>query len=194
MDQGFFAILSRMKYINRWNLMRNIREETLTEHSFEVALLAQALALIGVECFGAQVSPDTICAKALYHDCSEIITGDMPTPVKYHDQNIRKAYKDIEHAAQERLLHMLPEKLQEPYSRLFNPTATEERYIKAADKISAYLKCISERQGGNLDFVRAEQQLQQIIADMHMPEADYFMAQFAPCYGENLDTLLQEKS
>ena len=193
MGGGFFALLSRMKYINRWNLMRNIREETLTEHSFDVAVLAQALALIGVQQFGAQIDPNGICAKALYHDCGEIITGDMPTPTKYKNNTMKQAYKEIEQASQKRLLNMLPDGLKEPYQGLFTPTETEERYIKAADKISAYLKCISERQGGNLDFERAEAQLWQTIARMNMPEADYFMEHFAPYYGENLDTLLEEE-
>ena len=192
MKGGFFPLISRMKYVNRWSLMRNTQEENLMEHSFETAAIAQALAIIGKKVYNKSVSAERIASAALYHDCSEIITGDMPTPIKYGNQALREAYKEVELSAKERLCSLVPDIFREEYEELlcFEEKYPEEyKYIKAADKISAYLKCIAEEQGGNCDFVSAKNQLKQSIADMQMEEADYFMENFLHLYGKTLDEL-----
>ncbi|MBR4878336.1 MAG: 5'-deoxynucleotidase [Clostridia bacterium] len=192
MKGGFFPLISRMKYVNRWSLMRNTQEENLMEHSFETAAIAQALAIIGKKVYNKSVSAERVASAALYHDCSEIITGDMPTPIKYGNPSLREAYKEVELSAKERLCSLVPDIFREEYEELlcFEEKYPEEyKYIKAADKISAYLKCIAEEQGGNRDFVSAKNQLKQSIEDMHMEEADYFMENFLHLYGKTLDEL-----
>ncbi len=187
----FFAMLSRMKYINRWGLMRNTRSENLSEHSLETAIVAHALAVIGNEKFGRSCDPQRAAALALLHDASEIITGDMPTPVKYHSEDIRKAYAEVETLAVERLVSLLPEELRPYYRELMTMSAPGDEelrpLIKAADRISAAIKCIEERLSGNQDFREAERSTLKLLRDMDLPEAKYFMEEFLPSYGLTLD-------
>jgi len=194
---GFFAMMTRMRNITRWGLMRNNCTENLTAHSSDTAVTAHALAVIGKEKFGRDIDPGQIAAVALFHDASEIITGDMPTPVKYNNPEIQAAYKSIEHAASDSLLRMLPEDLQPQYKVLFAFEADNPelyRYVKAADKISAYIKCVEELRGGNDEFRRAAIQTREAIAKMHLPEADYYMEQFAPAFSLSLDELQEEET
>lgn len=187
----FFAMLSRMKYINRWGLMRNTRSENICEHSLEVALVAHALAIIGNKKFGKHYDPERAAMLAVLHDASEIITGDMPTPVKYHSQEIRAAYAEVEDLAVEHLVSMLPEDLREDYRQVMTMSGPEDEHlqplVKAADKISAVIKCVEERISGNRDFSKAEQTITQAIRDMKLPEADYFMEEFLPSYGLTIE-------
>lgn len=187
----FFAMLSRMKYINRWGLMRNTRSENLSEHSLETAIVAHALAVIGNEKFGKSYDPQRAAALAILHDASEIITGDMPTPIKYHSQEIRKAYAEVEELAVERLVSLLPEELRPYYRELMTQSAPGDEelrpLIKAADRISAVIKCVEERLSGNQDFREAERSTMKLLTDMDLPEANYFMDEFLPSYGLTLD-------
>ncbi len=168
----FFAMLSRMKYINRWGLMRNTRSENLSEHSLETAIIAHALAVIGNTRFGKSYDPQRAAALALLHDASEIITGDMPTPVKYHSEEIRKAYAEVENLAVERLVALLPEEFRPYYRELMTMSAPGDGelklLIKAADRISAAIKCIEERLSGNQDFREAERSTMKLIKDMDL--------------------------
>ena len=189
---GFFPLIFRMKYIDRWSLMRNTQTENLMEHSFETAVLAQTLAIIGKNVYNKSVDANLIASAALYHDCSEIITGDMPTPVKYENKAINKAYKEVETKAKARLVSMIPKELVDDFDTLIGFEEKEPelyRYIKAADKISAYLKCISEEQAGNSDFSSAKEHLLDSINALNMEEANYYMDHFLPLYGKTLDQL-----
>ncbi len=198
MDYHFFATVSRMKYIERWALMRSSRRENLSEHSQEVAMIAHALCLIANVRYGKNLPAEKAALIGLYHDVSEIITGDMPTPVKYGNDNIRSSYHEVEDDAKRRLLSKLPEDLQPFYSDILMEESEDEndRYlyklVKAADKMSAYIKCIEERQAGNREFdtalVSIEQKLQEIAETC--PEVKDYMNDFLPAYGETLDTLL----
>ena len=193
---GFFAMMTRMRNITRWGLMRNNITENLTEHSYDTAVTAHALAVIGKEKFGKDIDPGQIAAVALFHDASEIITGDLPTPVKYNNPAIQTAYKSIEQAAADSLLQMLPGELRPSYKVLFDFETDDPqlyRYVKAADKISAYIKCVEELRGGNDEFRRAAIQTREAIAKMAMPEADYYMEQFAPAFSLSLDELQEEE-
>ena len=193
---GFFAMMTRMRNITRWGLMRNNITENLTEHSYDTAVTAHALAVIGKEKFGKDIDPGQITAVALFHDASEIITGDLPTPVKYNNPAIQTAYKSIEQAAADSLLQMLPGDLRPSYKVLFDFETDDPelyRYVKAADKISAYIKCVEELRGGNDEFRRAAVQTREAIAKMAMPEADYYMEQFAPAFSLSLDELQEEE-
>ena len=187
----FFAMLSRMKYINRWGLMRNTRSENICEHSLEVALVAHALAVIGNQKFGKSYDPERAAMLAVLHDATEIITGDMPTPVKYHSEEIRRAYAEVEDRAVEHLVSMLPEELRGPYLELMTLSGEKDGelkpLVKAADRISAVIKCVEERRSGNRDFAKAEQTITQTIREMKLPEADYFMEEFLPSYGLTLE-------
>ena len=188
---GFFAMLGRMKHITRWGLMRNTMRESLSEHSFDTAVIAHALAVIGREEFGRDIDPGQIAAVALFHDASEILTGDMPTPVKYNNPDIKNAFHSVERAARERLLEMLPP----PHRTLFAFDVERPEfyaYVKAADKISAYTKCLEEQRSGNREFDQAARQLCEAVKDMHLPEADYFMDKFVPGFGLTLDELQAE--
>ena len=193
---GFFAMMTRMRNITRWGLMRNNITENLTEHSYDTAVTAHALAVIGKEKFGKDIDPGQIAAVALFHDASEIITGDLPTPVKYNNPAIQTAYKSIEQAAADSLLQMLPGELRPSYKVLFDFETDDPqlyRYVKAADKISAYIKCVEELRGGNDEFRRAAVQTREAIAKMAMPEADYYLEQFAPAFSLSLDELQEEE-
>ena len=190
METGFYALLSRMRYIARWGLMRGTISENIQEHSHEVAVYAHALGVIRREIFHQDCDPEHLAVLALFHDASEILTGDLPTPIKYHDPAIRTAYKAVERAAEERLLVMLPEPLREAYRPALRPEREEdERLVKAADKLSALVKCIEERKAGNREFLSAEAQTRAALADMALPEADWFMRNCLPAYEKTLDEL-----
>ncbi len=186
----FFAFMSRMKYIERWSLMRNIKPENIAEHSLQVAMIAHCLALIKNKKFGGTLSPDKIASAALYHDASEILTGDMPTPIKYYNPFIRDAYKAIETESCEKLISMLPPEFQEDYRELLSGGTDEENNIlRAADKISAYFKCLEEENGGNKEFSKAAKSTKKAIKDMHLPEADYFLEHFEKSFTLTLDEM-----
>ena len=190
MQYHFYAMLSRMKNIYRWGLMRNTRRETLSEHSFEVALVAHALAVIHNKRFGGNVNAERCALLAIYHDTTEIITGDLPTPVKYYNKNIKTAYAEIEENAKNQLLSYLPEDFREEYEPLFGKTVEDEelwKLVKAADKISALIKCVEERQMGNTDFASAEKSTYNAIKSLGLPEADMFLEEFMPSYLLTLD-------
>lgn len=189
-EHNFFALISRMKYIDRWALMRNTETENIQEHSHQVAVLAHALALIANQRFGAQLDPGQVAVAALYHDATEIITGDMPTPVKYYNSTLRDSYKQVEAAAADRLLSMLPPELRpefEPYLRESDPEI--QAYVKAADKLSAYLKCVEEVKAGNSEFRLAKEQTWAALMDKPLPALQYFIDQFLPSFELTLDEL-----
>lgn len=189
-EHNFFALISRMKYIDRWALMRNTETENIQEHSHQVAVLAHALALIANQRFGAQLDPGRVAVAALYHDATEIITGDMPTPVKYYNSALRDSYKQVEAAAADRLLSMLPPELRpefEPYLRESDPEI--HAYVKAADKLSAYLKCVEEGKAGNSEFRLAKEQTWAALMDKPLPALQYFIDQFLPSFELTLDEL-----
>ncbi len=193
-NQAFFAMLSRMKYIARWGLMRNNMREDLSQHSFDTAVIAHALATIGNSYFGKNVDAGEISAAALFHDVPEILIGDLPTPVKYNNPSILQAFKHVEQEAGESLLTMLPEPLRPTYRDLFNFDRQKPElyaYIKAADKICAYIKCTEEIKSGNDEFKQAAEQIKTAIASIDMPEVSYFMEHFAPAYALTLDELQQ---
>lgn len=195
----FLAVLSRMKYIERWALMRSARPENLSEHSLEVALIAHMLCVIGNERFGRSLDAPRAALVALYHDASEIITGDLPTPVKYHDGQIRDAYKAVERAAETRLVDTLPADLRPAFEDIFwmaDGADERERYlrrlVKAADKISALIKCVDERRSGNAEFASAERTCRASVEELasELPEVSDFVREFLPSYGATLDELL----
>lgn len=188
----FFAYLSRMKFIQRWGLMRNTRLENIQEHSLEVAMIAHALALIRNRFFQGNLHPERVMALAVYHEVGEVITGDLATPIKYFNPEIEKAYHKIEQIAKEKLLNMIPEELRGEYQNLLfveEPDRENWQLVKAADKICAYLKCVEELKGGNQEFSRAEKAVKAEIDKIGLPEVSYFMTHFAPSYSLTLDEL-----
>ena len=185
---GFFAMLSRMKYINRWGLMRCTRTETLSEHTLETAMLTHALIAIANERFGESLDAGQGALYALYHDAQEIVTGDLPTPVKYHDDTIRNAYREIEQQATDRLLSLLPEDLQGEFSPYFNPDGRYEPYVKAADKLSAVIKCVEEEKSGSREFSVAKETCL-AHPSLALPAAQVFLREFLPAYSLTLDEL-----
>ncbi len=192
MEQDFYAMMSRMKYIERWALMRNSIRENISEHSLEVAMLAHALAVIGNRRYGKQLNAERAALIGLYHDATEIITGDMPTPIKYYNASIQGAFKDIETKAAKQLLSMLPEELRQDYQGIFFAQEGEEylfRLVKAADKLSALVKCIEEAKAGNTEFRDARTTITQALEEMHLVEAEDFMRDFLPAYEKTLDEL-----
>ena len=191
MANQFYALMSRMRYITRWGLMRNTFSENIQEHSHQVAVLAHALALIRREILHLDgPDPDKCAVAALYHDASEILTGDLPTPIKYYNPEIKTAYKQVEHVAGERLLQMLPEALRASYKPFVLEEDTEVLpIVKAADKLSAYIKCIEEQKAGNTEFNSAAEQTLDSMKAMAMPELDWFIAECLPAFGLNLDQL-----
>ena len=190
MDGSFFALISRMRYISRWGLMRNSTPENIQEHSHMVAVLAHALAVIRRDIFKKPCNPDRAATLALFHDASEILTGDLPTPIKYNNPDIRTAYKNVEHMAAERLLGFLPQAIRCTYAPLLCEQDSQlYELVKAADKLSAYIKCIDERKAGNTEFLSAERSTKNAIAEMELPEADYFFKHFLPAFEWNLDEL-----
>jgi len=189
MQSGFFAMLSRMKYISRWALMRNTERENLSEHSLETAVIAHALAVLSNERFGGQVSPERVALLAVFHDTPEILTGDMPTPVKYYNPQLRAAYGEVERTAGERMLAMLPGDMRDSYRPLLlqEEGTAEARLVKAADKLSALIKCIEERKAGNMEFTSAQQATEDSLRAMDMPEVNAFLEEFIPAYSLTLD-------
>ena len=194
MAYSFFALASRMKYINRWGLMRNLRSENLTEHSAECSMLSHALALVGNRYFGKNYDENKIAVYALYHDMSEIFTGDLPTPVKYFNDSIRDSYKSLERNALDNALSKLPEELREDYADvlLFEELDEDAKVIvKAADKLCAYLKCVEEYKNGNNEFKKALESSEKIVTELgeRVPEVKWFMENVAPCYEKSIDEL-----
>ena len=186
----FFAYMSRMRFIQRWALMRNTFAENVQEHSHTVAILAHALAVISNRYYGGNVDEGQVAVAALYHDAPEILTGDMPTPIKYHNPAIRDAYRQVERVAEEKLLGMLPEDLRPGYRAALSPAATDvQELVRAADKLSAYIKCVEELKAGNDEFKKAAQQTMDAMVDMELPELEYFMEHFLPSYRLTLDEL-----
>lgn len=203
MSSNFFAIMSRMKYIERWALMRSSRAENLSEHSLETAMIAHMLCTIGNVRYGKDLDSDKAAVIGLYHDASEVITGDMPTPVKYYSDEIQKAYKDIEMAAQKKLYSALPDDIKEHYATILGISADKDvseddndRYIrkivKAADKLSALIKCIEEENAGNSEFKTALVTISESVYKMQkeVPEIKDFVKEFLPPYGRTLDELI----
>ena len=190
MNSHFFAYISRMRFIQRWALMRNTAQENVQEHSHQVAVLAHALAVIRNEKFGGSVDAGQVAVAALYHDASEILTGDMPTPIKYDNPDIQKAYKEVEKVAEKKLLHMLPEELQEVYAPVITGQGGEiEELVKAADKLSAYIKCVEELKAGNNEFREAAAQTRRALEAYELPEVAYFMETFMESFSLTLDEL-----
>ena len=191
MSHNFFAYISRMRYIGRWSLMRNSLPENIQEHSHMVAVIAHALGVIRRDVFRISCDPNEYAAVALYHDSSEILTGDLPTPIKYYSRSINAAYKEVEEIACRKLLSTLPRELQDAFQPLISG-ATEEHchdLVKAADKLSAYIKCIEERRAGNDEFISAEKQTREILEQSPLPEVKYFMEHFIPAFELTLDEL-----
>lgn len=190
MKQHFYAIISRMKYINRWGLMRNTRYETLSEHTFEVAVTAHALAVIKNEIFGGTLNADRAAVLALYHDAPEILTGDMPTPVKYYNEKTKKAYDEVEETSILRMMEMLPEALQSAYKPVFIKEEEDAylwRLVKAADSISALIKCIEEEKSGNREFAGAKKGIEEKVKAIDLPEVQYYLEHFLPSFALTLD-------
>lgn len=185
---SFFALTSRMKYINRWGLMRNSRPENIAEHSLDVAVIAHLLCELRNKRFGGSVNPERAAVIAVFHDVPEIITGDLPTPVKYFSSDISQAYKKVEAAAVDVLVSQIPNDIADDYRSILEPEDAELiSLVKAADKISALIKCIEERKSGNNDFLQAEKQTLESIKRMNLPEADLFISEFLPAYELTLD-------
>ena len=191
MSFNFFAYISRMRSIGRWSLMRNALPENIQEHSHMVAVLAHALGVIRRDVFGIPCDPNAAAAVALYHDASEILTGDLPTPIKYHSRKIREAYQKVENLACSKLLATLPGRLRPAYEDLLLGESARELHdlVKAADKLSAYLKCVEERKAGNREFLSAEAQTRKALEESPLPEVGYFLEHFVPAFELNLDEL-----
>ena len=190
MSGSFFPMISRMRYINRWGLMRNTRLENIQEHSHEVAVLAHALAVLQNKYFGGRVDPGEVAVAALYHDASEIITGDMPTPIKYDNPELRTAYQELEDLAENKLLSMLPEDLRPDFTAAIKIPDPEIRaLVKAADKLSAYLKCVEELKAGNCEFRKAREQTYAALCENPIPALQYFMEHFLDGFELTLDEL-----
>ena len=188
----FFAYLSRMKFIRRWGLMHNTYPENIQEHSLRVAMVAHALAVIRNRLFAGNVSAERTAVLALYHDAGEVLTGDLPAPVKYFNPEIKNAYKEIEAAAARRLLNMIPESLKADYQGLFFAEEADQEpreLVKAADKVCAYLKCLEEIGAGNQEFAKAEKALRASVEELNLPEVRYFLDTFVPSFRLTLDEL-----
>lgn len=191
MDNNFFAYISRMRYIGRWSLMRNSLPENIQEHSHMVAVIAHALAVIRRDVYGIDCNPEEYATAALYHDCSEILTGDLPTPIKYHSDDISAAYKQVEQLACDKLLATLPKEIRSSFEIYLGGEKEKELHdiVKAADRLSAYIKCIEERKAGNSDFISAEREKKKVLDAYDMPEVKYFMENFIPAFELTLDEL-----
>lgn len=192
MKHHFFAMMSRMRYINRWALMRNTHAENLGEHSHETAAIAHALAVIQNKRFGGSVNAERAALLGIYHDMPEILTGDLPTPVKYHNPEIKEAYNKVEETACEKLLKMLPDDLKEDYRPFFFQSEEDKelwKLVKAADKISALVKCVEEEKAGNREFGEARDTILKAIRNMDIPAANAFLEDFLPSYFLTLDEM-----
>jgi 5'-deoxynucleotidase len=187
-----FAYLSRMRFIRRWGLMHSTHVETIQEHSLRAAMIAHALAIVRNRLYGGALSPERVAVLAMYHDASEVLTGDLPRPVKYFNAEIETSYHRIEGVARETLLAMVPDPLRDDYAGLFRPTAAaaeEQALVKAADKLCAYLKCLEEIAAGNREFGQAERTLRRTIDAIDLPEVRYFVQTFVPSFRLTLDDL-----
>ena len=190
LSHNFFPMIARMRYINRWGLMRNTRLENIQEHSHQVAVLAHALAVIQNKYYGGQVDPGAVAVAALYHDASEILTGDMPTPIKYDNPDIRNAYKAVEAVAEQKLLSMLPPELRPDFEDAVTiPDPEIHALVKAADKLSAYLKCVEELKAGNSEFKKAKEQTYAALCQNPIPALRHFMEHFLEGFELTLDEL-----
>jgi len=188
----FFAFMAKMKYIKRWGIMRNAVDENILEHALQTAMIAHALAIIKNTFFGGHVNPERVMALAVYHEASEVITGDLPTPIKYHNPQIKEEYKKIESIANEALYNMLPEELKPSYETLIVKQPSEkENYqlMKAADKLCALIKCIEELHAGNDAFLKAKETIEKDIKKLNMPEVNYFIQTFIDSFSLTLDEL-----
>ena len=190
MKNNYYAMLFRMKYINRWALMRNLRPETLSEHTLETAFIAHCLAIIAKKRFGEEIDPDRVAVTALFHDTAEVITGDLPTPVKYYNEDIKSAYKNIEAAAEDKLLELIPEDLRDAFTPYYRPDEKTEIYVKAADKFSALIKCREELGLANKEFASAAKSAEKAIKALKLPAADVFLKEFVPAFETDLDESL----
>ncbi|MBQ2794990.1 MAG: 5'-deoxynucleotidase [Oscillospiraceae bacterium] len=191
-ESRFYAYISRMKHIFRWSLMKNSQEESLSVHTLDTAVIAHCLGLLRNRRFGGSCDAQRLVMLAIYHDCSEILTGDMPTPIKYYNPEIKEAYKKVEVIANQKLLAMLPQDLRADYEPLFIHEGEDPellKLLKAADKISALIKCVEEENSGNREFSKAKISILQSIEEMHLPEADTFIREFLPSYGLTIDEL-----
>lgn len=191
MGYNFYAYLARMKYIERWSLMHSTVKENIMEHSEQVAQIAHALAVINNKIFGGSANADRCVTLAVFHECSEVITGDLPTPIKYYNNEIKVAYKELEAVANNKLLSMLPEEFRSEYSSIIAPdeNTTEYKLSKAADKLSAYLKCLEELKSGNNEFQKAEKSIRKELESSPLPEVKYFMDNFISGFKKTLDEL-----
>jgi 5'-deoxynucleotidase len=188
----FFAYISRMHFIQRWSLMHNVHAENIQEHTAQVCMIAHTLALIRNRKFGGNINPERVTVLALYHDASEVITGDLPTPIKYFNPKIKEAYKEIESVANRKLFDLLPELLRPDFDSLFFPEEAEAEawgLVKAADKLAAYIKCLEERKAGNREFAKAELVVRNTLKSLNMPEVDWFLKEFIPSMKLTLDEL-----
>ena len=191
-NKQFYALISRMKYITRWSLMRNSIQENIQEHSHMTAVIAHALGIIGNRIYGKAYNPERLATVALFHDATEILTGDMPTPIKYQNPDIVRAYHQVEAYAADRLVQMLPKELRDDYAPLLDADShgsEEYRLVKAADKLSALIKCVEERKAGNSEFISAERSTRESVLKMGLHEAEYFMEHFMPSFELDLDEL-----
>ncbi|MBQ4569265.1 MAG: 5'-deoxynucleotidase [Ruminococcus sp.] len=189
---NFFAMLYRMRYIDRWGLMNNTKVENISEHSLDVAVLSHALVTISNKRFGTKLNADRAAVMGVFHDASEIITGDLPTPVKYYNDQIRSAYKQIEGISEQSLLSMLPNDLRQEYEPLISTDSADKEllsFVKAADKLSALIKCICEIRMGNREFTKAERTIRDALEGMDLPALRVFMEEFLPAYELTLDEL-----
>jgi 5'-deoxynucleotidase len=186
---SFYALVARTKNIDRWALMRNAEKENVQEHSHMVSVLAHALATIRRDIYGKSCSPEKCAVAAIFHDVPEIFTGDMPTPVKYHDDEMINAYRRIESVAVDRLVNSLPQEMRPEYKNIFSPSDEEKEIVHAADKLSAYIKCLSELKAGNEEFRSASQSTLLKLKSMEMPEIDYFLENFIPAFEKTLDEI-----
>ncbi|MBR6811937.1 MAG: 5'-deoxynucleotidase [Oscillospiraceae bacterium] len=191
MTSPYFALVFRERFINRWGLMHNVRQENVQEHSHMVASLAHALAVIGNRIYGENIDAGEAAAAALYHDAPEIYTGDMPTPVKYRNEQILGAYRQIENVFADKLLSLLPDELREDYKPLLFPSEEIEHIVKAADTLAAYIKCVEETKAGNSEFKSAMEQTRAKLEKLSMPEVKYFLENFLPAFTLTLDELQQ---
>ena len=187
----FFAFINRMKYIKRWSLMRSVREENIMEHSQQVAVIAHALALIKNKFYGGNVSPEKVALLAQYHEVGEVITGDLPTPIKYFNPEIRDAYKDLEKNACGKILDMLPEEFRDDYEKYIiqDESSEEHKLVKHADRLAAYLKCTEEVRAGNSEFKKAKKSIGDELKNSGAPEVLYYLKEFAPAFDLTLDEL-----
>ncbi|MCH5146443.1 MAG: 5'-deoxynucleotidase [Clostridiales bacterium] len=191
MSYNFYAFMDRMKYIKRWQLMRSVRSENIMEHSEQVAMLAHALAVINNKVFKGKADAEKCVLYAVYHECSEVMTGDMPTPIKYFNNSIHGAYKQLEERACDKLLLTLPEELRGEIEKSVKPDETSVEYslMKAADRLAAYVKCLEELRSGNNEFVKAEKSIKEDLLSRKMPEVNYFFEHFIPSFSLTLDEL-----